>query len=180
MIFPTIENITSALSFVSPEAARDEWVRVGMAIKDGLGDAAGLPVFDSWSMGGSGYDKRDVRDVWRSLRGSGVTVATLYDMALKNGWKQDSSWREENENDRLERSRRAAADDEKLEEKRVLAARIAANVWADADEILEAGNIYLQSKGLSADGCALRSIGMGKLSEIIGYTPKSSGIILDG
>ncbi|MBF0348337.1 MAG: PriCT-2 domain-containing protein [Magnetococcales bacterium] len=60
----SLEEIKSALSALTPNLDRDEWVRIAMALKAGLGDE-GFQVFDSWSSGGTAYSQADARDVWR-------------------------------------------------------------------------------------------------------------------
>lgn len=35
---PTIDEIESALSYISPDMERGEWAKIGMAIKSELGD----------------------------------------------------------------------------------------------------------------------------------------------
>lgn len=77
--------IREALSFVSP-ADRETWVRVGMAVKSELGDA-GFDLWDAWSQQDDAYRAPDARAVWRSFKGSGITIGTLYAEAKRNGWR---------------------------------------------------------------------------------------------
>ena len=61
-----VQQAREALHSISPDLPREDWVRAGMAAH-----AAGLELedFDAWSSGGSTYDARAVRDVWRSFKG---------------------------------------------------------------------------------------------------------------
>jgi hypothetical protein len=81
-----IDLAVSALLAIDPGCPRDQWIKVGMAAK-----CAGISfdVFLAWcreadNFGGEG----DCRTVWRSFDVSGgITAATLFDKAIKAGWK---------------------------------------------------------------------------------------------
>ena len=79
-------TIREALGYIPPDD-RDEWVRVGMAVKDAMGEA-GWPVWSQWSAQWPDYKEKDARAVWRSFKGTqkAVTVRTLYWMAKQRGW----------------------------------------------------------------------------------------------
>lgn len=77
--------IREALSFVSP-ADRETWVRMGMAIRSELGDA-GFDIWDAWSQQDESYRPASARAVWRSFKGRGITIGTLYAEARRNGWR---------------------------------------------------------------------------------------------
>lgn len=77
-------RIESALSFV-PAEDRDVWVAMAMAVKFELGDA-GFELWDAWSRTADNYNARAARAVWRSCRGRGVTLGTLFHEAKCNGW----------------------------------------------------------------------------------------------
>ena len=80
-------NVENALTFVSPEICRNEWVRIAMAIKSELGEA-GYSIFDNWSQGSDKYIACDCRDTWRSIKcDGGVTIATLFGKAKEHGKK---------------------------------------------------------------------------------------------
>jgi hypothetical protein len=55
---------------------RDEWIRIGHALKAGLGDT-GLELWDQWSRGSRKYQPGDCEARWKNLRPSTVTLATL-------------------------------------------------------------------------------------------------------
>lgn len=84
-------EIEAALSFISPDLPRSEWIQVGMALRHELDDS-GFSLFDDWSSGGEKYDVRDTRDAWRSFKPSGngsgtVTIGTLFHMAKEGGFR---------------------------------------------------------------------------------------------
>lgn len=83
----TIAQVEDALRFV-PADSRDTWIRVGMAVKDALGNV-GFSLWDSWSKGSDNYDRAVMRTQWRSFRckHGGVTAATLAFEARARGWQ---------------------------------------------------------------------------------------------
>ncbi|MBF0436222.1 MAG: AAA family ATPase [Magnetococcales bacterium] len=84
---PSLEECASALDALDPNCDRENWVRIGMALKNGLGEG-GFQTFDIWSAGGNTYNPRDTRDVWRSISmDGGVTLKTLFKMARDAGWR---------------------------------------------------------------------------------------------
>lgn len=80
-------RIESALAFI-PSDDREVWVAMAMAIKAELGDG-GFDIWDEWSQGADNYNAQAARSVWKSCRGSGVTVGTLFHEAKMNGWRDD-------------------------------------------------------------------------------------------
>ena len=72
-----IASVRTALSVLSSDD-RSLWVRIGMALKAGLGEA-GFELWDTWSRTSERYDAADARRTWRSMkRSGGVTLATLF------------------------------------------------------------------------------------------------------
>jgi len=85
---PSLATIQEAISFVSPDCEREQWAKIGMALKSEL-NGEGLTLFDEWSQQGISYNKQDVTDTWKSIQGSGgVKIATLFYLAKQNGWKE--------------------------------------------------------------------------------------------
>ena len=82
----TLDTIHAALFSIDATVSREKWVRIGMALKSELGEP-GFGLFDEWSRTGEGYDARDCRDTWRSIRPSGgVNIGTLIYEAQQNGF----------------------------------------------------------------------------------------------
>jgi putative DNA primase/helicase len=87
--FSPTERAAAALAFVSPDLPREDWVRVGMALKAELGEE-GFVMFDEWSKTGQSYQANAARDAWKSFKASGpVTIATLFHLAQEAGYKPD-------------------------------------------------------------------------------------------
>ncbi|MFZ4478665.1 MAG: PriCT-2 domain-containing protein, partial [Rhodoferax sp.] len=164
----TPELIRSALQYVSANLPRDEWARVGMAIKSEYPDDAGRDLFTEWSATAASYDAKATGATWRSLKQSGgVSIGTLLHLAKENGFtlpKADQAVtppdpatvarlaREQAERQQAEQARQQAAHDQ--------AASEAAALWAQASETGESP--YLARKGVkphgvrfAADGCLL-------------------------
>jgi hypothetical protein len=73
--------------FRIPADERHVWLTVGMAIEAHYGEA-GRPLWDEWSLTAKDkYDERDQDKTWRSFKGSGVTIATLFHHAKHGGWE---------------------------------------------------------------------------------------------
>lgn len=82
-----IERTRSALAVI-PADARNVWVKIGMGLKDELGES-GYPLWLEWSQTCSEkYDRVDCRNKWESFRGKGTTIASLFGLAIEHGWKE--------------------------------------------------------------------------------------------
>ena len=80
-----LERVRSALNSIPPNLAHDEWVRTGMAARDG---GMSFEDWSDWSAGAENYSATLARDKWRSFKdGKGVGVGTLYKMAAEHGWR---------------------------------------------------------------------------------------------
>jgi len=80
-----MSNIEIALSFI-PADDRDTWVQMAMSIKSEMGDA-GFSIWDDWSQTAHNYNKLAAKSVWRSIRGSGISIRTLFHEAKGYGWR---------------------------------------------------------------------------------------------
>jgi hypothetical protein len=63
--------------------SRDDWLKIGMALKADLGES-GFSLWDDWSRQSEKYNPKDQRTIWRSFKRSGVTIATLYAAAAED------------------------------------------------------------------------------------------------
>lgn len=83
----TPERARELLGFVSPDLSREDWLRIGMAIRSGLGDA-GWSIFSEWSAGSPKYTRAEAGRQWSSLdQGGATTPGTLYHFAKQGGWQ---------------------------------------------------------------------------------------------
>jgi putative DNA primase/helicase len=70
-----------------PYKDREQWVRIGMALKGSLGDA-GRPLFEEFTERSSESRKKDLASSWRSFREGGkVTIGSLVYEAKEHGFE---------------------------------------------------------------------------------------------
>ena len=80
-------QLSEALSYLSPDCDRSEWVRYLMAIKSAEGDA-GRDIAEQWSAQSDKYNPQAFKSTWASIQADGgITPATVYFEAKANGWK---------------------------------------------------------------------------------------------
>lgn len=84
------KDIREALQFIEPEGY-DRWLQVGMALKNSFGDEA-FQLWDEWSSKGSSYVAKEMDYKWSSFKSDfSLTSATIYKMAIENGYKPDDT-----------------------------------------------------------------------------------------
>lgn len=76
------------LRYISSDCSRDEWIQIGMALRDEFGDAA-CHIWHDWSALSAKYNHNATQSAWRSFSGDGVTIATLVYYAKRGGWIAD-------------------------------------------------------------------------------------------
>ena len=164
----TPDLIRAALQHVPANLARDEWARVGMAIKSEFPDDTGRELFTEWSATADGFDIKATRSTWQSIKpAGGVGIGTLLHLAKSNGFtlpkpdqapaKPDPATvarlaSERAASQKAEQARQQAAHDHASNE--------AALLWQAASET--GSSPYLTRKGVQAygvrfapDGCLL-------------------------
>lgn len=83
-----LEDLANLLAHISPDLDRDTWVKVTMGVKSEFGENA-FSDWDSWSSGGSSYDRSAALAVWKSCKGRGVSIGTVIHLAKDGGWRPD-------------------------------------------------------------------------------------------
>jgi putative DNA primase/helicase len=155
----TPDLIRAALGHISPHLARDEWARVGMAIKSEFPDDTGFDLFDQWSQqAGEGYSLKGTRDTWRSLKAGGrVGVGTLFHLAKAGGFVRPKDDQPGPPPDAAAlaaaaaaRERKRQADEAQYRERADKAARAARDLWSDARR--DGASPYLTRKGVQGYG----------------------------
>jgi len=175
------DRINSALTYVDA-TDRDVWLRMGMAVKSELGEH-GFDTWDTWGQSSDSYNATDSKTVWRSIRPDGkVGIGSLFHEAKQRGWQDDGRRHTltaaEIEERRRAAAERAAADAAEIERERAETATKAAAILKAATAATS-DNPYLARKQASTT-VTLREIGAGAAAAILGYTPKSSGELLEG
>ncbi|MDR0803947.1 MAG: PriCT-2 domain-containing protein [Rickettsiales bacterium] len=79
----TVADIRAALDKISPNCARDDWIKIGFALHNYFrGSDEGFQLFDDWSSGGEKYYSREMPNQWRSFARNTaaheITIATLF------------------------------------------------------------------------------------------------------
>ncbi len=176
-----IERIQDALQFIDA-SDRESWLRMGMAIKSELGEG-GFQLWETWSQQADSFNRKDARDVWKSIRAGGkVTIGTLIYEARASGWRDDQAFQKPTQKELEERQRmaseRAANEAAVIARDRADAAKKAAAIIGAATEA-EADNPYLSLKKVSPVG-TLREIDASMAADILGYAPQSGGHVLLG
>ena len=162
----TLDTIRAALACIPPDVPRDEWARVGMALKSELGEA-GFELFDAWSAGAESYSAKSTRSTWRSIKASGaVTVGTLLHLANEHGFKRDAGHAPaprasaEELKARAEARRAAAAREQAERDARQRQAEAeAARLWNEASEAGAETAGYLVRKGCKPYGVRVNAAG---------------------
>lgn len=154
----TPELVRSALQFIPANLPRDDWSRVGMAIKSEFPDGTGCDLFTDWSATSDGFDTKATISTWRSIKaGGGVGIGTLLHLAQENGYTLPKSGQAPGKPDpeiaaRLarEKAEREQADKGRQQAAHVRAASEAALLWRDAKET--GTSPYLTRKGVLPHG----------------------------
>ena len=87
-----VDEILSALDAIQcADCTRDEWIQVGMALKDG---GYGVETWDAWSARDSArYRTGECERKWNGFHGTSnpVTVGTIFHMAQERGWRHSDA-----------------------------------------------------------------------------------------
>jgi putative DNA primase/helicase len=141
-----MEREAAALSFISP-VERATWVAMGMALKAEFGEAARDTWMD-WSRGADSFRELDARAVWKSFRGTGISIGSLFHEAKQNGWRDIAGYQRPTEQQLAERKRQAEIRASAEGQARIKAAHVAAK---KAQHILtqckQEQHAYLDKKG---------------------------------
>lgn len=136
-----------ALQFINP-VERETWVAMGMALQSEFGDAA-RDVWMDWSRGANSFKEQDARAVWKSFRGTGVSIASLFQEAKQNGWRDEGH--QKPTRNQIEARQRAVAERQTKEGlERINSARAAAEraQWI-LSQCAQERHAYLDSKGFT-------------------------------
>lgn len=164
----TPDLIRAALAHIPASLAREDWARVGMAIKSEFPEATGQDLFEAWSATADGHDPRATRSTWRSIKaGGGVGIGTLLHLAKEHGFVLPKASEapaapspEELARRAREKAERQQADKDHQDAAHAAAAADAAAQWDAASDT--GASPYLARKGVQAhglrfapDGCLL-------------------------
>ena len=154
----TPDTIRAALQHIPPNLPRDEWARVGMAIKSEFPDETGYDLFFYWSQPAGNFNAKACRDAWKSFKSGGaVTIGTLLHLAKSHGFEipKDGQRAAPPTPEALaerQRQQDQAREREQAEtrQRHEAAATEAARQWASASDAGQSP--YLERKGIKAHG----------------------------
>lgn len=142
------DRIRDALQYLDHDD-REVWIMAGMAVKHELGED-GFEIWDTWSQRSDSYEAKAARASWRSFRGSGVTIGSVFHEAQSAGWKpaDDGTYNAPTEAQlhaqQQARAARQAAEDKQRAEEQARAARKAGWILHQCKHERHA---YLHTKG---------------------------------
>ncbi len=85
----TAEAVSAALAFIpNADLDYDSWMRIGMALKGGLGDD-GEALFADWSAQSAKDDPETTAKAWASFQPRSIGAGSIYHYAIANGWSPD-------------------------------------------------------------------------------------------
>jgi len=146
---PTADEIYTATTYI-PADDRDDWIKIGMAIKAALGDV-GYGIWDQWSQTSDKYDPRAVTSAWRSFKPGAIGIGTLFHYAHKYGYNAHSK--------PITAPRpKPGPPPVKVKDTAPYAARL----WLRADWQTVPSHPYAIAKGITSSGGAARGIATGK------------------
>jgi putative DNA primase/helicase len=157
--------IRSALGYINPSIPRDDWVRVGMAIKSEFPDDVGYSLFDEWSKNGEKYKSRDTASAWKSFKSvGGVSIGTLFAMAKESGFvmpkNNESIVKPTPEQIKEQAAKRTEATNKAKQNLDALHRRIGVEAELKWSEATETGiNGYLIRKGVKPYGVRFNAAG---------------------
>ena len=154
----TPELIRAALRFIPANLPRDEWARVGMAIKSEFPDDTGRELFTEWSASSDSFNTKAAKSTWHSIKaGGGVGIGTLLHLAKEHGFELPKAHQAPAKPDpeALARRERELSENRRQEKARIEAAHAhaadeAAALWAQGSET--GASSYLARKGVQSYG----------------------------
>lgn len=170
----SLDDAAAALAVVDPSCAREEWIKVGTALKAEFGDAA-YPVWDDWSAQGGNYQAHAARDAWKSLRPGRVSFGWFVKVARARGYQPQRRELTPEDRKRLRAEREARR---KELERQTLADEARAAAWHERvaaacrqlyeDHTAESGKSdYLKRKKVGAYGLRFVSHGVVVVTHLV-------------
>lgn len=80
----TLDDVNAALAYINVDD-REEWRIAGMAIKSEFGEG-GCSTWMDWSQGYKKFKQAEANSVWKSFKGRGITIGSLFGLALDRGF----------------------------------------------------------------------------------------------
>jgi putative DNA primase/helicase len=154
----TLVSTRAALTHIPASLPRDEWAKVGMAIKSEFPDEGGYDLFFEWSATAPDFSASDCRAAWKSFKAGGsVTMGSLIHIAKQHGYvvpkdgqaaaKPSPEVLAQRQRDQAEAQAREAEAQRQRHEAAAVAAALAWEAGSDQGE-----SAYLVRKAVNAYG----------------------------
>jgi hypothetical protein len=91
-----IGEVASALRAIPNRDDYEQWIRVGLALKGALGEAA-WPLFARWSAFSPRDDPVETAKKWRSFKPEQIGAGTIFHIAREHGWERETRKAEQRE-----------------------------------------------------------------------------------
>ena len=125
---------------------RDTWIRVGMALKNGLGER-GQRLWHIYSRQSSKYRERDAVMAWTSFQvNGGINFGTIFHYAKQGGWQPSRNYQSIRPQPQPLHAEPSVESEQTREARWDAAANHAQNEWARA---MYVNSDYLRRKGLT-------------------------------
>ena len=128
------ELASELLQYINPDIEREEWAKVGMALKYEFSEDVAYQLFRDWSQRSEKFSERSLIHTWNSIRPGSLKMGTLVHMAKSEGWKGEliQSTPEERAQRDASRQKEVAEANAKVEAERREARRLASFYWSKA------------------------------------------------
>ncbi len=168
------DDVREALQFISPNLQRDEWVKVGMAIKSEFGDA-GFDLFNDWSKDGDNYNEAGVRSTWRSIKaGGGVTIKTLFKLARDGGYRSSANPapRVIDPEESKQREEARQRQEKERQKQRSEGSRTSALLWSEGEATKPDHPYPVRKRQQPTD--TIKELHVDRAAAILGYRPTAT------
>lgn len=146
-------EVERALNFISSDMPREDWARIGAALKTEFGEE-GFDIFNNWSQDAPNYDLSATKSTWKSLRPGFVNIETVFFEALKSGYtpnKTDFKQLSPEEKARRDKERQERLEKAEAErQKAAQTAKVKAQGLFKRGHAVDPNHPYLLKKGITS------------------------------
>ena len=101
LVYQSVDERDRALNMLAvvpvADLSRDEWVNVGMALKN---NGNNVSDWEQWSRADDRFKDGECEKLWQGFTGTGLTIATIHDIAKRYGYQEPSYSNHSNETKR--------------------------------------------------------------------------------
>lgn len=82
----TLKQVAEALKFIDSDASYDDWLMIGMALKNDFPNE-GFAIWDEWSSSSKKYNREEMLSKYKSFNKDGYTIASVFKLAIAAGYE---------------------------------------------------------------------------------------------